>query len=189
MALAHEQHVEPEYARQTLAREYEADTIGRLRSERDELRGLIAIYPSRSAELIRHHEHEAAQALGKIARALTGRERLRAEWEQMGRWQRRGERGRSVAERLDTQERLIDRMKHRQEIARAEVERLRSGPDSPERWAAQHPKDARAPQISRAGLRSGARPRRRAADRASWRAHQAGARRAARARSGERARG
>ncbi|MHB8492738.1 MAG: ATP-dependent DNA helicase, partial [Solirubrobacteraceae bacterium] len=142
--LVGERHIEREHARQTLPAggDQGTEALERLRAERAELRALLATYPSHAAERIRHHEQRDAEARDAVARARERADQLRQEIDQMSRWQRRGEAGRHASERLETQGRVIENIERGQESARSEIERLRSGPDSPERWEAEHP-DAR----------------------------------------------
>ncbi|MHB8492508.1 MAG: MobF family relaxase, partial [Solirubrobacteraceae bacterium] len=141
--LVGERHVEREHARQTLpsAGEQGTEALERLRAERDELRALLATYPSHAAERIRHHEQRDAEARDAVAvaRARERAELLHQEIDQMSRWQRRGEAGRHARVRLQTQGQVIENIERGQEAARSEIARLRSGPDSPEHWEAKHP--------------------------------------------------
>ena len=142
--LAHEQRVEAQHGKQTLDRpgRQEKETLERLRAQRDQARAVLATFPSSAAGRIREAQQQLPEARAERRHAHAQAQRLRAELDRMRRWQLRGEHGQRLREQLAARQRTITDTQRSEQAARAEIEQINMGPESPARWQAQHP-DAR----------------------------------------------
>ena len=140
--LAHEQHVEREHAQLALPADVEraGDGVAALRAERDRLQAVIGSYP-----------RDAAEQIGLLERKLEGLHDAAQQWDRhlqsdrgelaaLGPLARRGKQASILSSEIRRGEREAESVREAERRARAELAAIQSGPDSPARWEAEHPR-------------------------------------------------
>jgi conjugative relaxase-like TrwC/TraI family protein len=139
--LAHEQHVEREHAQLTLPLDLdgEGESVARLRVERDRLRAVVSSYPRDTADRVDLLERDVERF--RASGDTWGREaeRYREELAGMGPFARRGERAAEITARLAVSERNTHQARSAERDSEAKLVEIHDGPDSPQRWDAEHP--------------------------------------------------
>lgn len=152
VALAHEQHVEVEHARESQPtrrpdsneegdqlRRRPAGGLSELRAERDRLRAVVDSYPTETAREILRLEGAAAGE-----RKLAEEDRWRSghwqeQYEQLGLLARRGRQGRQLKDRADGFAAAADEQHEHAEQLERQARTLAEGPDGPRAWERAHP--------------------------------------------------
>jgi conjugative relaxase-like TrwC/TraI family protein len=135
--LAHEQRVEREHAQQTLD---EAEpTVAQAKAERDRLREIHSTYPREQADLITKLKKDLKLYRDALPANREHAERLRRELDALPVRERQSARAVEIEGRIHQSELHAYWNGERERGALTRLEELRAGPDSPERWQAEHP--------------------------------------------------
>jgi conjugative relaxase-like TrwC/TraI family protein len=110
-----------------------------LRAERDQLREQLRDYPRRQADEAEQAERRAEQADINAQALIRRADQAAAEFEQLGRLARRGQRGTQARERQHALEQQAEQQDQRAQADRAAAQRTREQPGGPAEWDRQHP--------------------------------------------------
>jgi conjugative relaxase-like TrwC/TraI family protein len=144
LPLDHEQHVEREHEQLTLPLDLEqpGESVARLRVERDRLQATVDSYPGDAADRVDLLERDVERFRASGENWGREAERYRNELATMGPFARRGDRAREVTARLALSEGNALQARSAERDSEAKIAEIQNGPDSPQRWEAEHP-DAR----------------------------------------------
>ncbi len=144
LPLDHQQHVEREHEQLALPLDLEqpGESITRLRIERDRLQATLDSYPRDAADRVELLERDVERFQASSENWSREAERYRNELATMGPFARRGDRAREITARLALSEGNALQARSAERNSEAKLAEIQNGPDSPQRWEAEHP-DAR----------------------------------------------
>jgi conjugative relaxase-like TrwC/TraI family protein len=139
--LAHEQHVEHEHEQLTLPLgvDQPGESVARLRVEGDRLQVIVDGYPRKTAHEVEQLERDVERFRGHAENWTVEAERYREELATMGPFARRGDRAAEITARLAVSERNAQQARSAERGSEAKLVEINDGPDSPQRWEAEHP--------------------------------------------------
>jgi conjugative relaxase-like TrwC/TraI family protein len=153
VALAHEQRVEAEHARESQPTRpadeegeqrsrRERDELAELRQERDRLRAIVDSYPTQTAREIALLQDEAAGERQRAEGDAWRSEHWQDQYDRLGILRRRGQDGRQARQRADRFAQQADAQRQHAEQLEGRTRALADSPDGPGAWERAHP-DAR----------------------------------------------
>jgi hypothetical protein len=141
--LAHEQHIEREHVQLTLGFDSEGDVevqrVERLRVERDRLQAIVDSYPRDAAHDVESLERDVERFRANGENWTRDAERARGELAALGPLARRGKHANELNFDIDRSERRAEDARTAERNAAARLAQINDGPDSPQRWEAEHP--------------------------------------------------
>jgi energy-coupling factor transporter ATP-binding protein EcfA2 len=139
--LAHEQHVEREHVQLKLPLDVEeaGESVARLRVERDRAQATVDSYPRDAADRVDLLERDVERF--RASRDNWSREagRARGELAALAPIARRGKRATELSIQISSSDRRAEDARDAEHRALAKLTEIQNGPDSSQRWDAEHP--------------------------------------------------
>ena len=136
---SHEQHIEREHVQLTLDVDQARESVHAPRVERDRLQAIVDSYPRDTADHVESLERDVERFRANAETWREEAERFRGELAALGPFARRGTHASSSAPRSPAASEEHRSRARPSAAAPAKLAEIQGGPDSPQRWEAEHP--------------------------------------------------
>jgi hypothetical protein len=137
--LAHEQHVEHEHLQLSFDLDETRGSVARLGVERDRLQAIVDSYPRDAADRVDLLERDVERFRANSENWSREADRARGELAALGPIAKRGKHATELSIQINSSERRADDAREAERRALAKLAEIHTGPDSPQRWEAEHP--------------------------------------------------